>query len=262
MAIGDPSSSNVDSINGLDGGNPLHMNPNDSTSTSLIPFKLTGPENYLYSVDVATVWKDLESTYDKVDGSIIFNMFHKISCLKQGGSSLAGYYHRLNSLWREFDALNKLPTCVCDANKELETHNKIMKLMQFLMSLDECYMSIRKEFHRGIPESSSVIETKLNATYFVAKSLNNFKRSNNNGNNNTNYTRRNNTGNGNRGPNPNLYCKNCGMIGHNIERCYELIGYPPGFKKVNNPIKQTGFKQNFNANLDVKTNDKQQSAGS
>ncbi|GKB17564.1 hypothetical protein Tco_0851487, partial [Tanacetum coccineum] len=45
----------------------------------------------VYFVDAATIWKDLESTYDKVDGSIIFNMFHKTSCLKQRGSSLADY---------------------------------------------------------------------------------------------------------------------------------------------------------------------------
>nr|GEU91546.1 ribonuclease H-like domain-containing protein [Tanacetum cinerariifolium] len=309
MAGGEPSGSNIDYVNGLDGGNPLHMNPNDSTSTSLIPFKLTGPENYciwasamklalqdrnnyafvdgscvkstystIYSIDDATTWKDLKSTYDKVDVSIIFNMLHKISCLKQGGSSLADYYHRLNSLWREFDALTKLPTCVCDANKELETHNKLMKLMQFFMGLDECYLSVRsslltrdplpkvkdayvivsrEESYRGIPESSSVIETKLNTTSFAAKSSNNFKRSNNNGNNNSSYTRGTNAGNVNRGPNPNLSCKNCGMIGHTIERCYELIEYPPSFKKVTNPIKKTSLKQNFNANSDMKTNDKQ-----
>nr|GEW42524.1 zinc finger, CCHC-type [Tanacetum cinerariifolium] len=110
----------------------------------------------VYSVDAATVWKDFESTYDK----------------------------------REFDALTKPPTCVCDANKELETHNKLMKLMQFLMGLDECYLSIkssfltrdplpkvkdayvivsREESYRGIPESSSLIETKLNATSLLLK---------------------------------------------------------------------------------------------
>nr|GEY46946.1 receptor-like serine/threonine-protein kinase ALE2 isoform X2 [Tanacetum cinerariifolium] len=185
----------------------------------------------IYSDDAATAWKDLESTYDKVDSSIIFNLLQKISCIKQGGSSLADYYHRLNSLWREFDSLSKLPTFVCDANKELD---KLMKLMQFLMGLDECYLSVksslltmdplpevkdayvivsREESHRGFPKSSSVTEAKLNAISFAAKSSNNFKRSNNN-----------------------------------------------GFKKVANPIKQTGFKQNYNANVDMTSNDKQQSA--
>ncbi|GKA74768.1 hypothetical protein Tco_0781070, partial [Tanacetum coccineum] len=201
----------------------------------------------VYSVDAAAVWKDLESTYDKVDGSIIFNM--------------------------EFDTLTKLPTCDCDANKELDFHNKLMKLMQFLMGLDKCYLFVRsslltrdphpkvkdtynivsrEESHKGVPDSSSVTKAKLNATSFAAKSSNNFKR----GNNNNSYTINNTNGIVKRGPNPNLSCKKCGMIGHTIERCYELIGYPPGFKKVANPIKQNGFKQTFNANIDMKSNDK------
>nr|GEY74080.1 ribonuclease H-like domain-containing protein [Tanacetum cinerariifolium] len=157
----------------------------------------------VYSVDVASVWKDLESTYDKVDGYVIFNLLKKISSIKQDGSYVADYYHRLNSLWREFNALTK----------ELGLHNQLMKLMQFLM-----------ESHRGIPEPSGVTESKMNATSFAVKGFN--------------VNRRNNfTNNNNRGPNPNLSCKNYSMIGHTIERCHELIGYPPGFKKVANPIK-------------------------
>ncbi|GKE59251.1 ribonuclease H-like domain-containing protein [Tanacetum coccineum] len=199
--------------------------------------------------------KELKSTYAKVDGFVIFNLLQKISSIKQGGSSVADYYHILNSLWREFDALTKLPTCTCDANKELGLHNQLMKLMQFFMGLDDCYQSVRsalltrdpflevkdayttismEESHRGISEPSNVTESKINATSFAAKG----------------------------GPNPNLFCKNCGMIGHTIERCYELIGYPPGFKKVANPIKQSGFQQSFNLNSDVKSNEKQQSSTS
>ncbi|GKB07038.1 hypothetical protein Tco_0835271 [Tanacetum coccineum] len=234
MAIGDPSGSNNDSVNGLDGGNPLHMNPNDSTIVLTWNMNYVSADVYMglvYSVDDAT-----------------------ISSIKQGGSSLDDYYHRLNSLWRELDALTKLPICVCDANQELDNHNKLMKLMQFLIRLDDCYQSVRscllirdplpevkdayvivsrEESHRRIPESSSVTESKINATLFAAKSSNNFKRGNNNANNgyNDSNTRSYNNGNVNRGPNPNLSCKNCGMIGHTIERCYELIGYPPGFKK-------------------------------
>ncbi|GKG12906.1 hypothetical protein Tco_0349866, partial [Tanacetum coccineum] len=87
---------------------------------------------------------------------------------------------RLNSLWREFDALTKIPKyvcevqCACDASKELSLHQQIMKLTQFLMGLDDCYQPIRsalltrdalsdvkdayntvskEESHKGIPES-------------------------------------------------------------------------------------------------------------
>nr|GEU73936.1 ribonuclease H-like domain-containing protein [Tanacetum cinerariifolium] len=63
----------------------------------------------VYSDNAATVWKELNETYDRVDGSVVYNLLQKINYVKQGGSSVADYYHRLNSLWREFDALNKLP---------------------------------------------------------------------------------------------------------------------------------------------------------
>lgn len=50
----------------------------------------------------------------------------------------------------------------------------------------------------------------------------------------------------NRGPNPNLKCKKCNMIGHTIERYYEVVGYPLCFKKrMNN---QTGVKGVVNNN--------------
>nr|GEU32785.1 ribonuclease H-like domain-containing protein [Tanacetum cinerariifolium] len=39
----------------------------------------------------------------------------------------------------EFDAMICLPTCACDAAKELEKHNQLIKLMQFLMGIDDSY---------------------------------------------------------------------------------------------------------------------------
>ncbi|GJZ00911.1 ribonuclease H-like domain-containing protein [Tanacetum coccineum] len=78
---------------------------------------------------------------------MMMNILHLTYCLvssiKPGGSYVADYYHRLNSPWREFDALTKLPTYTCDANEELGLHNQLMKLMQFLMGLDDCYQSVR-----------------------------------------------------------------------------------------------------------------------
>ncbi|GKD75353.1 hypothetical protein Tco_1333635 [Tanacetum coccineum] len=154
-----------------------------------------------------------------------------------------------------------------------------MKLMQFLMGLDDCYQPIRsalltrdplpeinyayttmsrEESHKGVLESSSATKLKMSATSFVAKSVNKSRRVYNN---NNNCTRGSNNNNMNRGPNPNLVCKNYGMIGQNIKRCYDIIRYSHCFKKVSNPIKQNGYnKQNFNANVDLKNNDKQSSA--
>ncbi|GJS53284.1 hypothetical protein Tco_0626646, partial [Tanacetum coccineum] len=132
------SSHNTILINNLHAGIPLHIQTNDNSSTTLISFKL----------------QELESTFEKVDGSVIFNLLQNINNVKQCGSLLADYYHRLNSLWREFDALTTLPK---DPFPEIKN----------------AYATVsREESYRGVPESSGVSESKLNATSFAAKSFN------------------------------------------------------------------------------------------
>ncbi|GJY55417.1 hypothetical protein Tco_0454532 [Tanacetum coccineum] len=97
---------------------------------------------YVFSNSVAIVWKELQETYDKINGSIVFNLLQKNS-FKQCGLPVSEYYHKLNSLWREFDILAKLSDCVCEARVELIDHSKLMKLMQFLMGLNDIYELIR-----------------------------------------------------------------------------------------------------------------------
>ncbi|GJU78304.1 putative ribonuclease H-like domain-containing protein [Tanacetum coccineum] len=60
MINGDASTSTI-LINDLDAGNPLHMNPNDSSSTTLIPFKLPGSkiiDSGLVSIRSALLTRD------------------------------------------------------------------------------------------------------------------------------------------------------------------------------------------------------------
>lgn len=51
-----------------------------------------------FSKSASVVWQELKETYDKMDGSITFNLHHKINYLTQNGSSISAYYHKLNSL--------------------------------------------------------------------------------------------------------------------------------------------------------------------
>nr|GEW95098.1 putative Gag-polypeptide of LTR copia-type [Tanacetum cinerariifolium] len=81
-------------------------------------------------------------TYDKVDGSATFNLHKSINSLSKDGMPLFDYYHKLNSLWRQFDALTSLPACSCTAKKEIEKHNELTKLIQVLMGLDDVYLPI------------------------------------------------------------------------------------------------------------------------
>ncbi|GJY87883.1 ribonuclease H-like domain-containing protein [Tanacetum coccineum] len=99
----------------------------------------------------------------------------------------------------------------------------------------------REESHRGLHLNSGS-SGKAKPTSFVAKSnnlkINDFKR----GLNSTN-----------RGNNPNLLCKKCGLIRHTIERCSEIIGYPASFKRNPNLVKHGGNsnRRPFNGNAEA-----------
>ncbi|XP_071715209.1 uncharacterized protein [Rutidosis leptorrhynchoides] len=190
----------------------------------------------VFAQSAQTVWEELKETYDKIDGSVTFNLHQKLNSLTQGNSTVSDYYHKLNALWKKFDAFVKLPTCVCEANREFKTHNDLIKLMQFLMGLDESYSSVRsnillidplpsvktafaivsrEESHRTSSQTSSYGSVKnQNSAFLVSKTFDNKRRISN-------------------GPNPNLKCTKCKRLGHTIERCYEIVGYPPGWVKRN-----------------------------
>nr|GEY09153.1 hypothetical protein [Tanacetum cinerariifolium] len=68
-----------------------------------------------------------------------------------------------------------------------------------------------EESHRG--GSSNSTPSKPHATAFVSKGYDNKRTV--------------------RGPNLNLKCTNYLKPGHTIERCFELVGYPPNYKKPN-----------------------------
>nr|GEZ07173.1 hypothetical protein [Tanacetum cinerariifolium] len=122
--------------------------------------------------------------------------------------------------------MTKLPKCSCVAKEDVLKHNQLMKLMQFLMDLNEGFQPIRSSFlsketlpdvkdafaiifreesHRGMASSSSV--SKPQVSRFVAKSNNWSNNGNKRIDNNKKFGNTINTGNY-RGPNPNLLCKN------------------------------------------------------
>ncbi|GJX27603.1 ribonuclease H-like domain-containing protein, partial [Tanacetum coccineum] len=156
-------------ISKLDISDPLHLHPNDTTTFTVVSIKLKGTVNYqVWSCAMLLALEGKNKTgfidgtrkrsntdevlgkqWDRVnaivlvDGSIMFGLHHQISTLKQNGSSIADYYHKLNALWKQYDAMIELPKCVCNASESFKKHNQLLKLMQFLMGLDDSYMQIR-----------------------------------------------------------------------------------------------------------------------
>ncbi|GJQ96271.1 putative RNA-directed DNA polymerase [Tanacetum coccineum] len=197
----------------------------------------------IYSTNAKVVWDDLAESYSKTDGYVIYNMHYKIHTFTLSGMPLAEYYHKFNSQWRQYDSLIDLPKCTCDTTEKLKNHDQLIRLMQFLMCLDDVFSNVRSniliteplpdvksafatiyrdESHR-INSVHSVVNKTGSSSAFVSKSNNDWSA---NRSNQSNYNKR-----FNRGPNPNLVRKHCNMVGHTIDRCFELIGYPAGFNK-------------------------------
>ncbi|KAJ0821780.1 putative RNA-directed DNA polymerase [Helianthus annuus] len=185
----------------------------------------------VFSKLASEVWVDLKETYDKVDGSVVYDLYKKINCITQNGSSVSEYYHKLNTMWKQFDSVVQLPTCSCQAAKDYNDFSMLIKLMQFLMGLDDIYQPVRTNLLTREPlptvkvafsivsreesHRNSSTGTKSQNVSFVAKGSQSFDQRKKEF----------------RGPNPNFKCTHCNKLGHTNDRCYELVGYPPGFKR-------------------------------
>nr|GEZ54772.1 ribonuclease H-like domain-containing protein [Tanacetum cinerariifolium] len=63
----------------------------------------------IFSRRAFEAWEELKENFDRVNGSVTFNLHHKINSLTQNGSSIAEYFNKLSTLWKQFDALVQLP---------------------------------------------------------------------------------------------------------------------------------------------------------
>ncbi|KAJ0858060.1 putative RNA-directed DNA polymerase [Helianthus annuus] len=185
----------------------------------------------VFSKLASEVWIDLKETYDKVDGSVVYDLYKKINCIILNGSSVSEYYHKLNTMWKQIDAVLQLPTCSCQAAKDFNDFSTLIKLMQFLMGLDDVYQPVRTNMLTREPlptvkvafsivsreesHRNSSVGSKTQSVSFASKI------------NQTVEQKKKELG----GPNPNLKCTHCNKIGHTVDRCFELVGYPPSFKK-------------------------------
>ncbi|GJZ17744.1 ribonuclease H-like domain-containing protein, partial [Tanacetum coccineum] len=149
----------------------------------------------------------------------------------------------LNALWKQFDALVQLPRCTCHAAEDFKKHNQLMKLMQFLMGLDDCYMQIRsnilsRDELSDVRSAYAIISSEENNAQRPQTSVSNSRPAN--------VTRPANNRNKRPSGGSTLVCEHCGFNGHIIDRCFKLIGYPADFRKRNNNNSNNQGVQNFN----------------
>ncbi|GKC64746.1 ribonuclease H-like domain-containing protein, partial [Tanacetum coccineum] len=227
---------------------PLHLHPNDTTALTVVSIKLKGTKNYQVWSCAMLLALEGKNKIGFIDGS----------CKRSNTDEVLG---------KQWD---RLPKCVCNASEGFKKHNQLLKLMQFLMGLDDSYMQIRstilsrevlsdvrsayatissEESHRVVVGSIAGYSQRNQASVLVSNVPNsqNFQRSNqifNTGPSRPNNLNNNRQGGGSglnnnrKGGGSGLVCKNCGFNGDTIDRCFKIIGYPADFEKKK-------FGQNF-----------------
>ncbi|XP_022041183.1 uncharacterized protein LOC110943757 [Helianthus annuus] len=216
----------------------------------------------VFSKLASEVWTDLKESFYRVDGSIVYDLYKRINSVSQNGTSVAEYYNKLTTMWKQFDAMLHLPTCSCQAAKDFNDFSTLIKLMQFLMGLDDVYQSVRTNLLTREPLPSvkvafSVVSReeshRMSSTGSKTQNVAFVSRTNQSFDQKKRF---------NKGSNSNLKCTHCNMLGHTVDRCFEIIGYPYGFKKRSNNNNQSGKSNVASGNKSNAVNNVSSSVGS
>ncbi|GJR84177.1 ribonuclease H-like domain-containing protein [Tanacetum coccineum] len=156
-------------------------------------------------------------------------------------SALAGCDNAGNPLYFQPADHSNVPIFLMGLNDVYQPVRSNLLAREPLPEVKDAFAIVsREESHRRL--SPGKLSVKNSPTTFVVRTNNNNNKSNRRVSSNINN---------NRGPNPNFVCKHYDLIGHTIDKCYEMNGYPVGFKRNPNLSKQSGSMKKFNGNVDV-----------
>ena len=175
----------------------------------------------VYFKTAREVWLDLQHRFAQGNGPRIFELKREICSLTQEDLTINGYYTKFKSLWQEFAEYR---TCSCG-------HQAEECVMSFLMGLNDTYTSVRGQIliMDPVPSLSKVFslllqdekQRKVSKTPITEASALAVK---NNGSFAKGF---------NKGKSGRPQCTHCGILGHVVDKCYKLHGYPPGYKFKN-----------------------------
>lgn len=173
--------------------------------------------------------------------------------LRQEQSSISIYFTKLKTIWEELGNYRPNCSCVkysCGGVKHLNEHHQMEYIMYFLMGLDVFFSQVRGQLllmdsmppincvlslivqeeqqRRTNPSSDSnnsigtmAFAVKIDAVKSSGSSSQKSQNSNFSASKNQKRDR--------------LYCTHCKILGHTMDLCYKIHGYPTGYKfRINN----------------------------
>nr|XP_023873300.1 uncharacterized protein LOC111985884 [Quercus suber] len=182
------------------------------------------------------VWNSLRKHFSQANGPQISQLQKMISTIMQGVATVTTYFTNLQASWDQLLNLRPLPSCscgrcICGVNDKITLFNHQNTLMQFLNGLNEAFSQVRTQILMMEPSPSIdkafslvIQEERQRALGFNggAVSVDSIALAV--------KTQGFNQGQKNKGKGRPV-CIHCGKIGHFMEKCYKLVGFPPGYKQ-------------------------------
>ncbi|KAH0771720.1 hypothetical protein KY290_015701 [Solanum tuberosum] len=176
-------------------------------------------ESVIYSKIAEALWKDLEDHFGQPNRANLYHLQKELNDLVQGSNDIARYYTRLKGLWDELDLLNTKNCCSCTctyggknvSSKALQDE----RLILFLMGLNNAYSPVRSNILMINPLPSvslaySLImqdEKQMGGGHSKIIGTSDL-----------------------RGRKTDLLCSHCKKLGHTVDKCYRIVGFPSNFK--------------------------------
>ncbi|XP_070017714.1 uncharacterized protein [Nicotiana sylvestris] len=200
--------------------------------------------NIVYVLNMKKVWSDFQEIFDKSNVARIYHLWSAIATLRQCMDSVTSYYTKMKDLWDELDVLAPISSCDCEESRPSVDHLKNIRLLKFLMGLNESFSNIRSyvlgkrpvvtvnEAYAIVSQEESqrtlgVIDTHRDPLTMLACKGQDY-----------------------RPRKPGLICDYCGYKGHEKENYFKIIGYPRDFKskRKNQTAGGKSYANNANAN--------------
>ncbi|KAL5570625.1 hypothetical protein UlMin_027200 [Ulmus minor] len=167
----------------------------------------------MFASSAREIWLDLKDRFQQKNGPRIFQLRRELMNLRQDQNSVSIYFTKLKTIWEELS--NYCPNCSCGkcsygGVKHLNEHHQMEHIMKTNPSSDS---------NNSTGTMAFAVKTEVVKT--GGSNSQRFQNSNFNASKNQKRDR--------------PYCTHCKILGHTMDRCYKIHGYPPGYKfKINN----------------------------
>ena len=176
------------------------------------------------------IWNDLKDRFQQSNGPRIFQLRREFVNLSQEQNSIGVFFTRLKSVYQDLCEFKPECTCacVCGGKAKLNEFAESEYVMQFLMGLNETYTHARGQvlLMEPIPPISKVYAMLTQEETQRSIGLDTFSQTDQS--NSLAMASRDDQKKFK--PKEHPMCTHCKMLGHTVDKCYKIHGYPPGYK--------------------------------